>query len=480
LFNIIHTHKLFKLIKTTTINEVTMRILITGASGLVGLDLIEYIILNTNNQVNVLTRDKKKFGQKVKFPINIYEWDPERGVIDSRALEDVDCVVNLAGANIIDYKWDKAGKEKILKSRVKSTEILLKEIEKRKVPPVKFINASAIGFYGNTQEELLTENSPKGAGFLSDVCEEWENTLNANTNLNMRTYILRIGIVLSPKGGLIKKIFPIFSKGLGGNLGSGEQYLSWIHIDDLIGNIMFLLEKNTQHKVYNATSPRPVSNYIFTTILAKIMKRPGICHVPSFIIKKILGEKSEMILGGQKVIPRNFIDEGYQYKYKILKEALRDIGKYKLAGESIFENYIWVKTTKGEVFNYLSSEKNLEALTPEYLNFRVIGKSTKNIEEGTLINYKLKLHRVPIKWKSLITKFKFKSHFIDEQLAGPYKRWVHLHEFKDINGGTLIRDKVIYKLPFGKLGKLVAGQFIRKDLNKIFKYRNEVIIKTLN
>jgi uncharacterized protein (TIGR01777 family) len=454
-----------------------MRILITGASGLVGKDLIEYLFLNTNHQVNVLTRDKNKFISNVKLPINVYEWNPEVGLIDAKALEDVDHVINLAGSNIIDSKWNKAGKEKILQSRIKSTELLLKEIEKMKVPPKKLINASAIGFYGNTQEGFITENSPKGSGFLSNVCEEWENATNSSSDT--RVYILRIGIVLSPKGGLIKKILPLFSKGLGGNIGAGEQYLSWIHLDDLIGNIMFILESNAETKVYNATSPRPVSNYIFTIILAKIMKRPGIFHVPSFIIKKLLGEKSEMILEGQKVIPRAFMDEGYQYKFRTLKSALRDILKYKLVGESVLENLIWIEKPIDKTFDFFSSEKNLEILTPKYLNFRVIGKSTDVIEEGTLINYKLNLHGIPIKWKSLISKFKNQTHFIDEQLNGPYKKWVHLHEFKTINGGTLIHDKVIYKIPFGKIGKLIAGSFIRRDLNNIFKYRNEKLKKEL-
>lgn len=452
-----------------------MKILITGATGLVGSALLEELFLQGMDDVRILTRNKEKAKRNIPFPVSIFEWNPEEKKIEDGALKEVDIVIHLAGENVADERWTPQRKNKILNSRVESTNLLMEEIKKLETPPKKFISSSAVGIYGNRKEESINEISSLGEGFLVEVCKKWEEIVLNHNISEMKSHCLRTGIVLSRDGGALQKMLLPFMLGIGGKLGSGDQYMSWIHIDDLVGQFLFLIKNNALKNIYNGVSPRPVTNYIFTKIFGKEIKRPTLFPVPKTALKLLFGDMSKILLEGQKVIPTNFMNEGYHFKYRGLRDALRDLLKYNLSGEKELLKYQWLNKKPIEIFDFFSNEFNLEKITPKYLNFKVLGKDTEEIQVGTIIDYKLSLHGIPLKWKSQIKNFNKNHSFIDEQLNGPYAKWRHYHGFIPTSNGTLIKDLIIYKPPLGLLGRIFAGSFIKKDLNKIFNHRTKVI-----
>jgi uncharacterized protein (TIGR01777 family) len=452
-----------------------MKILITGATGFVGNRLLETLITSGHVDLRILTRSKDAFIKTSDFPVEAFNWDPSKNYIENGALEDVDYIIHLAGEGVADGRWNSSKKERILSSRVNGTSLLMDTIKKSSSKPKKFISASAIGIYGDRGSEELTSESSLGNDYLADVCKKWELLCLNHKIEGMKSVCLRIGIVLGEEGGALKKMLPPFKAGVAGNLGSGKQYMSWIHIDDLVGQLIFLIENESKKNIYNGVSPSPVTNAVFTKTLGSILRRTTLFPVPAFALKILFGEMSQILLNGQMVVPKNFLKEGYQYKYSNLKEALLDTLKHSLRGELILKKYQWVSKSPKEVFSFFSNEKNLEVITPESLQFKVLKKSTPELRKGTLIDYKLKIHGIPIKWQSRIENFtEFKS-FVDEQVHGPYSKWHHTHDFISVGEGTLMRDRIIYKVPMGVLGNLLTSFFIKKDLNNIFNFRKSKI-----
>lgn len=456
-----------------------MRILVTGATGLIGKALIRRLFESSISEVNVLSRNPDTAVEKIGLPVNSYYWNPAKDEVDSEAFKDIDVVIHLAGEGIANSRWSESQKKKILDSRVKTTELLISEINKSSSGLKKFISASAIGIYGDRGDEVLVEESKLGDGFLADVCKAWEESLVSNLPENTQCHFLRTGIVLSSEGGALEKMLPPFTFGVGGRLGSGAQYMSWIHIDDLVSQYMFLIDSKTTETVFNAVSPEPVSNAEFTKVLAKTLKRPAIFPVPKFVLKSILGEMSDLLLQSQKVEPKAFLSQDFEFKFPVLEMALDDILQYQKKGEHLFSTYQLIDRPVEEVFDFFKDEKNLERITPEFLNFRIKGMSTENIQKDTIIKYRLSLRGLPIEWHSLIKEFEPNKKFIDFQLKGPYKKWEHTHRFIPLGEKTLITDHVVYKLPMGTLGNVFAGSFVKKDVNSIFEYRQRSILEIL-
>lgn len=457
-----------------------MNILIAGASGLVGKELVRSLSLTGKHKIRILTRSRAEYDKELSFPVEVFEWEPTKGYIDPKAIDDVDIVINLAGAGIADKRWSEARKKLIIDSRVMATKVLLNEIKRTGRTPKKFINASAIGLYGSTGELDIDENSASGSDFLAETCIAWENALLKEDIEGMSSYILRLGLVLSSKGGALAKMLPAFKLGIAGKIASGSQYMSWIHIDDLVKQFEHIINNDCKDKIYNAVAPKAASNTQFTKTLGKVLKRPTMIPLPEVAAKVILGELSVLVTQGQKVIPRNFLDLDFPFKHPNLEDALRDLLKSELKGEKIFHVYQWINRTPEEIFDFFSDEKNLELITPESLEFKVVRKSTEAIEQDTFIDYKIKIHGIPCKWKTHISDFQKNITFVDEQMIGPYKNWKHRHNFIPLNGGTLIEDYIEYKVPLGAIGNLITGSFIRKDITKIFSYRQKVIARTFS
>jgi uncharacterized protein len=294
-----------------------LRIVMAGASGLVGSELKTFLSC-AGNDVHTLVRhlaDIKK-GE-------IY-WDPIKREIDKNLLEGADAVIHLGGENIGASRWTKERKEAIRQSRVQSTRFLAETLATLTTKPKVFIVSSAIGFYGDRGEEVLTEESQPGKGFLPETCEEWERAADPARWSNIRTVHVRTGIVLSLSGGALPKMLPPFLMGAGGIIGTGKQWMSWIALEDLVGIFHELLYREELSGPVNATAPGAVTNREFTKVLGKVLRRPTIAPLPGFVVKILFGEMGEaLLLEGQNVKPAKLSKAGFEFFYPQLEQALR-------------------------------------------------------------------------------------------------------------------------------------------------------------
>lgn len=452
-----------------------MKVLVTGATGFVGNALLKALHIK-GHEIAILTRNVEESGFRTPVLCEVYPWNPNQGPPESRVFKNVDAVIHLAGENIAGGRWTKKQKERIYLSRLLSTRHLVKAMGELKSKPKVMISASAIGFYGDSGNTLLTEDAPPGNCFLANVCRDWEQEAMHAEEFNIRVAYLRTGIVLGKEGGAMKKMLPPFQMGLGGNLGSGNQWMSWIHVHDLIQMYIHAIETESVEGVYNAVSPNPVTNAEFTRTLGKQLQRPTLIHIPNLVLKMIFGDLGQVLVASQNVSAEKITSNGFRFKFPDLPSALNDIAENPYQHFQIEQ---WVPQPVTKVFAFFSESKNLEVLTPDFLNFKVLSQSTETITEGTRLDYRLRLHGVPVRWQSLITDWQPNFCFSDIQTKGPYSVWEHTHEFEEKNGGALMRDKVRFKAPFGAPGDLVLTDFIQKDLKKIFNFRKKKIEELL-
>jgi uncharacterized protein (TIGR01777 family) len=292
-----------------------MRVAITGATGLVGSALVPHLGELGHEVVRVVR------GHASGTDIS---WNPADGQIDPRAFDGIDAVVHLAGAGIGDHRWTDDYKRELLQSRVRGTTLVAETIAAATNGPATLLSGSAIGFYGARGDEELDERSAAGSGFLSDLCEQWEAATAPAESAGARVVHLRTGIVLSEKGGALKKQLPLFKLGLGNKMGSGRQWQSWISIDDEVGAIAHLLTSDLSGPV-NLTAPTPVTNATFADELGAALHRPTFLPIPKFGPKLLLGGElaDNLLFEGQKVLPRALNGDGYPFVHPELADALR-------------------------------------------------------------------------------------------------------------------------------------------------------------
>ena len=288
------------------------KIAVTGASGLIGSALCAQL-KSDGHQVIKVVRRAARVADEVS-------WNPLKGEIDLAGLEGADAVFHLAGAGVGDKRWSAAYRSEILNSRLLGTTTIANACEQ--IQPEVFISASAIGYYGETGDRSVTETDRGGEDFLSIVCREWE--LVANQAPSVRTVKLRTGLVLDPTGGALGRMLPIFKFGLGGKLGSGKQWWSWITLHDQIRAMIFLMNSKIEGPV-NITSPNPVTNQQFTAALARALKRPAFFPAPAFALRAVLGGFSTEILGSKKVMPKVLLDNDFEFDYPHLLAALTEL-----------------------------------------------------------------------------------------------------------------------------------------------------------
>jgi len=292
-----------------------MKILIGGSHGLVGTALIKSLEAE-GHEIFRLVRHAPTSKTEV-------EWSPDRYSIALARIEGFDAVVNLAGESIAEGRWTDEKKRRIRESRVKGTKLLGDALANLTVPPKTFVCASAIGYYGNRGDELLTETSAPGNDFLAKVCADWEEATALATEKGIRVMNARFGVILDTNGGALKKMLPPFRMGVGGRIGSGKQWMSWIALDDVIGGIKFALANESVKGPVNFVSPNPVTNAEFTKTLGKVLSRPTIFPIPAFAIKLMFGEMGEaLLLGGQRVAPARLAGGGFEFSYPQLEAAL--------------------------------------------------------------------------------------------------------------------------------------------------------------
>ncbi len=292
-----------------------MHIAVTGSSGLVGSALVPFLTAG-GHRVTRLVR-KAAAGDDVT-------WDVVRGVQDPSRLEGLDAVVHLAGENIAAGRWTEARKAEIRRSRVEGTQRLCESLGRLGRRPKVLASASAVGFYGDRREEILTEDSAPGGDFLARVCQEWEAATEPASQAGIRVVHLRFGMILSAAGGALKKMLLPFKLGAGGRIGSGAQYMSWIAIEDAIGAILHALSVGSLMGAVNAVAPVPVTNAEFTRVLARVLSRPAVAPMPAFAARLAFGELADaLLLTSQRVMPTRLQASGYRFQHPELAGALR-------------------------------------------------------------------------------------------------------------------------------------------------------------
>ncbi|MGB9698018.1 MAG: TIGR01777 family oxidoreductase, partial [Thermodesulfobacteriota bacterium] len=289
-----------------------MKLLLTGGTGFVGSQLASRL-LSEGNEVTILTRSLKT--TKIPNPnVSYLEGDPTKRGAWQEKIKDHDGVINLAGASIF-AKWTEEHKKAIRESRIRTTRNIVEGIPLRDDQSFTLFNASAVGYYGFHEDEELTEDAPPGNDFLAQVARDWEDEASKAKEKGSRVIITRFGIVLGEKGGALGQMVPLFKKYLGGPIGSGQQWFSWIHIKDLVEAFVFLIKHPELSGPFNFSSPNPVRNKELAKALGKVLNRPSFLPAPGFLVKLVLGEFGSVILKGQRVIPRRLLDNGFQFQY---------------------------------------------------------------------------------------------------------------------------------------------------------------------
>jgi uncharacterized protein (TIGR01777 family) len=293
-----------------------MKILVSGSSGLVGKALV-HSLRNDGHEVFALVRHAPGNESEI-------DWYPERGSLALSRLEGMDAVVHLAGESIAEGRWNEAKKQRIRDSRVKGTKVLSDALGNLKQPPKTLVSASAVGYYGDRGDLILTEGTAPGSDFLSGVCTEWERACDSAAEKGIRVVNIRIGVVLSADGGALAKMLTPFRMGVGGRVGSGRQWMSWIALDDVVGGIKFVINHESLSGPVNFVAPNPVTNAEFTKTLGKVLSRPTLFPIPAFGVRLAFGEMADaLLLTGQRASAARLKEAGYQFEYSELDNALR-------------------------------------------------------------------------------------------------------------------------------------------------------------
>lgn len=298
-------------------------VLVTGGTGFIGTRVCT-ALHQQGDTVRVLSRDPTRAQTKLKWAREFHGWTPETEKLPSEATSDVNAVVHLAGETIAG-RWNTEKKRRIRDSRVLSTRNLVTSFEKVETKPNVLVCASAIGYYGDSGDEHFTEVSPAGTDFLAEVCEEWEAEAQKASAFGIRVVMVRIGLVLGLGGGLLAQVLLPFKMGVGGILGSGQQWMSWVHVDDVVGIVLHALENGEISGPLNATAPVPVRNTEFTKTLGSVLRRPTLFPVPKFGLRLMMGEFADFVLLSQNVLPEKTEVSGYEFRYRTLEPALRDL-----------------------------------------------------------------------------------------------------------------------------------------------------------
>lgn len=310
-----------------------MHILITGGTGLIGTALVNALLARGDHltlMVRNFEKAKRLFNGRVNLIASLDEpsaqhSSPQNALLPSSALH-IDGVVNLAGEPILDQRWSSARKQQLKLSRISTTSRLVEWLSLAENKPRVLVSGSAVGYYGNHPEsEAIDESSPSGTGFAAELCRQWELAAKPAEHQGIRVCTLRTGVVLAAEGGALQRLLLPFRLGLGGRIGNGQQWFPWIHLSDMVKLILELLDNPSIHGPVNASAPQPVTNRKFTQTFASVLRRPAFLPVPALAMKTLLGEASELLLEGQRVIPKKLLDHDFGFDFPELKIAIEDI-----------------------------------------------------------------------------------------------------------------------------------------------------------
>jgi uncharacterized protein (TIGR01777 family) len=463
-----------------------MRILLTGATGLIGKE-VGKALSAAGHQVVAVSRSRAKAELELPFAAEIVEWDAQspESLLGQPGLrpDEIDGVIHLLGENLAARRWSNEVKKQLIQSRLQSTQALVRALGAHARLKV-WLQASAIGYYGYRElAEPATESSPKGEGFLSDLCQQWEGAISGLPPAVRRVY-LRTGIVMSHRrGGPFDKMLPPILQGVGGSLGGGGQGMSLIHLEDEVRFILHALENPKVGGPYNLVCEQPIAQRMLTEKLChRLHARMG-PPAPTLALKVMFGEMAIVILQSLAIRSVRIRETGFVLRYPTVDSILDEVTSWHqdplAAGKAAYVKYEeqFVPHPPEQVFGFFSAAENLERITPDFLQFRIRSMSTPSITDGTRIRYGMRVHRLPVEWETRIAQWDPPRRFVDVQEKGPYSLWYHEHTLRPVPGGTLIEDWVRYRLPLGKLGQWVGYLQVRSDVGSIFDYRRKMIGK---
>jgi len=470
-----------------------MRVLVTGATGFIGRALVMRL-LGGGHHVAAWVRDDARARDLLGREVELVS---ARSSV-SDAIARADAVVNLAGESVFGGRWTEARKKALTASRVDLTRSIAAAIEASPTRPSVFVSASAVGFYGDRGDAIVEDDGAAGDDFLARLCRNWESAAMGAAGAGTRVFIPRIGIVLGVGGGALATMSVPFRLGVGGPIGTGRQYVPWIHIEDLIEIIVKALSDPRLSGAMIAAAPNPVTNLELSKAIAARLHRPCFARVPAALLKLALGEAASMLLGGQRARPTRLERSGFSWRYPAIDAALDDIFGNdrprisRLTDEmpapriesdyfrSRRPRYVLVHKTRVDapierVFDFFSRPANLGAMTPARMQFQIVEGADADVRRGLRIRYRLRIGPLPVRWTTLIEEWEAPVFFADSQQSGPYRSWWHEHHFAPDGNGTLMEDRVYYSPLAGPMAGIVNAAMIAPMLSEIFAFRAKMI-----
>ena len=471
-----------------------MRIFITGATGLVGRALT-LRLRKDGHTVVAWSRSAARVAQRLGGLAQAASGTPADM---AKAIDGCDAIVTLAGEPVLPGRWTQKKKAALRRSRVDLNQTVVQCALQAASRPHTILAASAVGFYGNTGTESVTEDSPAGSGFLADLCEAWEAAFQPAVDAGVRVVWGRIGIVLSRDGGALEKLLPITRAGLGGPLGHGRQGLPWIHIDDLVEAMVLALTNNALSGPLNLVGPRSASQRDFARALGRAVGMPAWAPAPAFAMRLMLGEAASALLEGQYTVPKVLQEHGFQFRFASVDSALADLVQRDSAVvrpvESLHEvdaGADWLRkhpptheltasrlvaASPEEVWSFFHDARNLAVLSPVNAGL-TLDPALPPMAQGVRFTHQMSLGPLSMPWEGEVVAWQPGRRFVDIQRRGPFGSWWHAHTFEPVRlddgtMGTRLIDRVLFASPLGPIGRLATALFVRRQLLDLFAFRN--------
>lgn len=465
-----------------------MRVVLSGATGFLGRALV-LRLARDRHEVFALVRSPQTAVSKLGGDVRVVDMK-DQAAVDS-AMANADAIVNLAGESVAGARWSNKRKQELRDSRINVTRMLVDSARRVGKSVKVVVSASAVGYYGDTGDNAVDESAPPGNDFLAKLCVDWEAEALKARDLGARVVLARFGVIMGDGGGALSTVLRLFKSGVGGKLGDGTQWFSWVHLQDVCEAVARALTDDRYSGAVNVTAPNPVTNLEFTKAVGEAIGRPTVITTPKIALKLALGEASSAILASQRVLPGKLQALGFTFAFPELDGALRDIthAQPTVAVSPIKDelpNHPYIAERKpthvltqrtvidaplSDVFPFFTKAENLGALTPPDMAFNILNPEPLVMTSNLVIDYRIAIGGLPLKWRTIIEEWKPGEGFVDAQHRGPYRSWFHEHRFRAEGDRTIMEDRVWYALPFGPLGRIVHALQVRRMLRRIFEYR---------